>query len=837
MLVFSLIILWFLTSSVFSSSSISFTSARETENISGNSESAVSSAPVAAFTLPKPMLSRSSGFQGNIYRNSAVESIIACLYSLPSVQGAFYEEAARILTNCSSEQKASLVRTNFVVSTALLFAKLRFRNAPIEIPTPFVESLRVLLGSETNIALFSVGRLWTEIYRKLPERILKLFHLDMNVNFFQIDTANRVLSVTSSSKKVLINMWTEYDSIIDIIDKGDLYSPSKDGVHLVRDPSKGPESEKIPTICCTALVGRPDVFTVMLNRISYDPKTGKLCLDEKRILANFNLTINGMRYKLMANIEFDPELQTYRSNVHDPTIFGFYQFENGRFAYPPDIDLTIINTRSVILFYVPEFSVDALEIAKYQTFSDISPSITSLLTEINFEHQTPKRSLNGRHINPIGSSLTSTSPLVYPANYLPISATTEYLSEASEPIVTESRENASYSVNPVDCPLQATNEVSSQTDQSSIAWDAWDHIYKPNYSDYPPEKLKFFKGMEGHINSKISSSWSVPMLDVYSKFLFKTYELGSDSFSFKTESKALELIIVAIAFDITALTHIIDLYQTIVDQVRQVETLNEAIAITICKVQFGVKDIQLKQIEKFLPSDCCGPYQDLAHLSSQIHKIIEAINNGAISTPQMKIVEYSSLSTDDPDKMYFTDSHAINVESIIPQRDARIRGIWCDCTDKAQPERRLRYIFSSDSAIVPVSFDRLSGSSQFNKKQMCLNSTDYTPTGYIRFNPESTSVSVCISRSDYILVFENGCISRQVAKSSDEGQLILAEFSTNSILSFSVKKSSPTVPKRISISKNIISNIIYDVGRDSGFRFSRSPKIIASPTAQSEKSH
>jgi hypothetical protein len=803
------------TGSIFSSSSSVNGSPTEQPSSESADQPSFSSLPAisvsvpAPIVLPRPMFSRSSGFKGVNFRNSAFESLLICLYSIPEVHIAIYDEAFRIISSTAPDQHLELIRTNFFVATAVLFVSLRLSHSALTIPSHFLDSLNAFIGINfIPTDYYCVSTLWSRIYQKSPDTFSNIFDLDLKCEFLHFDSFTSIKHSVTKVRKLLVRMNTSTKSVSEYIKNGH-FAKAPSSFYQVTDPSLGPNSEKVSALNYMSLINEPAVLTVMLDRFSEGSK-----FNERNIIVDLQMEIGGVKYILMAGVEFLPESQTYRSYIHDVSVRGFYYFYQGRFTYPTLMDFDSINNRSVLLFYVPEAKLNSLDVLSFNRFSDIPHLVYDLYNKMNSQQESQIIKRKRSTFEEASSSMEAvrSSAITQPIQSISSACETNTIDVvsnslcspvvvnlSSDGIVESNSSEDNVSTIPFDSLESETDE--SLTDASlQDSMYKWNLIYKPNYSNYPEMLLPRFRAVERTLSLYLKHN-SVKMLDIMSKYLYRTFSLGSDNFSFEdTESTALEYILIAITFNKASVSLILDLISNI--DKAPVSQLVYEIYVAVVQILYGIKGIKISSIQKLLPSDSCGPYRDIGHFSQQLNQIIASIDNDIIRKPQMRTVEYSTLSTDDPDRVFLNISRPIDAESFTPKREAKIGGVWCDTVTRSRLGCRIRYIFFSSAAIFPVEINRLSrDSSELKSHEVVFTHDGHSVNTFIGVDPATKRPYIAVSRPSGYIVLNHGEVSRVVEKLSEEGKNILSGFVSNSIMIFFSLRSPDSDKNQLSVSK------------------------------------
>ena len=245
--------------------------------------------------------------------------------------------------------------------------------------------------------------------------------------------------------------------------------------------------------------------------------------------------------------------------------------------------------------------------------------------------------------------------------------------------------------------------------------DEKEQIYKPDYSLFPENVRSVFPALERVILSKKQSNYPVEVLNLMSKFLYGTFVLGSEEYSFANNDNfpclPLQFLLVQLA---SSVRFVFTLFEFLSNNPSKSLELN--LAFVIVRMLMGCKNIPLHQLLQEIYSKSRKPtylfeskQKDMVLFNYQIKIIIEAIDASLIALPTVKRIVYPDLNTNDPESVTSLQLIPIKPICIIKPNSKDIRGAWYDSRESLFYSTRLRTIYNSSAVIFPLEISREHG--------------------------------------------------------------------------------------------------------------------------------
>lgn len=227
------------------------------------------------------------------------------------------------------------------------------------------------------------------------------------------------------------------------------------------------------------------------------------------------------------------------------------------------------------------------------------------------------------------------------------------------------------------------------------------------------------------------------------KFLDKAYQLGTENYSFASDSAchALEMILTGLASNPAFLLGLLEIIKT---KSKDLTIFETNLAVVLIQMLIGCKDINtfvvLTPIEKEHKVKLSDRHTSTSlpdKITTILHYLCRKFGNSLISHPNVKNILYSELDTDEPLQInhYKSQLIAVNPSSTIPVRPGNFNGV---ILDRAQKDgNRLRSVLSStsDSLMFPIVTPRTTLSGKFIADHLKPSSLDHVFIGCIKYGP------------------------------------------------------------------------------------------------------
>lgn len=268
----------------------------------------------------------------------------------------------------------------------------------------------------------------------------------------------------------------------------------------------------------------------------------------------------------------------------------------------------------------------------------------------------------------------------------------------------------------------------------------WLQIYKPDYSKYTDSDKILFFSMENHLKQFKAKNYSIDALNLLSKFIYGTYTLGSEEYSFeqgsfKIQCLSLELLLLQLA---SSVSFVLSLFEFV--QANPDKKLEMALAVTIVKMLLGCKNIPLNYILQELETKL-GDRFILLHSTQQAHHnfgtqfktIFDQFDHSLLCLPTIKQIIYPNLETNDPASVSNSRWTSVKANKLIKANQDEIKGIWFDSVHSSTSIARIRNIYNSNCPIFPIEIVRHTQKNTIVELE--INSLDKTFEGFISIIP------------------------------------------------------------------------------------------------------
>lgn len=714
-----------------------------------------------------PMYSREYGPSCETFHRFTA-ALVSAVYSIPSVQKAFYEEFRKI-TPASSH---SDLEKHYVKLLVGKFVKMRLDDA------------EVALRENAGGIFQPVDALWTQILLKLPKSIQNLFLFKLRVE------------VIRHTDPIAIHHGVEYRNTKSVM-IGSNFKTIHQVVmgHFSDEITNKKAQEKLNVgyrvEVSNKIESHPEVLTLRLNRIVVANQEGPVVFDSSPIYIDKNVIVNQVLYTLAARIELDTETKFYSTVVRDFGDMKSYRYDgSGNVLIEEEDTNGIDDLKSILLFYVPKSSIDFIDLKKLRSNRDIPSVLVDSLSQVSGSKRSHDEIATGA--GELSTAVITEKPVI----------TIDLTSDEPE------------------LQAKATN-ISSDPKVEEI----WSRIYKPDYNAFPQFRDSF-KLIEDALKSRIGI-WPEEFINLQAKATYKFYILGSEPYSFKPgpnglPHEALEIILTALSSNSKIILGLFELYE------RGTSNLGDKLVIVLVKMLLGCKNISLVELSRTLeiPS---GTRLCMPSLKIVTRKIIRAINPLLIHFPTANTVIYENRDSDDPIEV--TSQKPVIIikpRDLLPLRGAHIKGVWFDSSDDSS--HRKRTILKSHSEMFVVEVERwpkIGRRTYFDGHDLKFSGGgDYYCSGVVTYGQSSTNFdSFFVDNFSRNSKFRN-LIPGQESKSFQFTEETKAHFEKcvekESVLLFFSKKVSNPAEREIilskKISKKLLKAVISDYAQDLNFQ-------------------
>lgn len=261
---------------------------------------------------------------------------------------------------------------------------------------------------------------------------------------------------------------------------------------------------------------------------------------------------------------------------------------------------------------------------------------------------------------------------------------------------------------------QLQQQIQQQREQQREEEAKIAQIYAPKYENYSSDYANIFRIAETEIRKR-SKKWPVELLQVFSKYIYGTYILNSESYAFKEGETypALEIVLGVLAVNKKACGKLFEIATKPQAPIVEIE-----MAVVVARMLIGCKNIPLKPLVDVISRHNGDPYtvttyiryNDVAALGREINNIKRCVSSKIFGFPIVNVVTYDDPESDSPDSVLKNQQiNRVDLTKLIPPRQASMKGLWIDALENGC---RVRNIFTipnsqiSDSSIFSLEIDR-----------------------------------------------------------------------------------------------------------------------------------
>lgn len=661
---------------------------------------------------------------------SMYSALLMSLYSLPKVQKSLRDEALQYFyaLERSKATQDPYIRRAKSLSVYLGKKMIELRKTKKQ----FIISEGGILESLIPLSTTNGPFAWSSFHNYLSPNAQSLFKFTLKTTLISNEEGPQVRELVNVRNNVGVRLEGIYSSLAGMINnefRSELYNMCwKQKLSLDHAP-----------FIRTSFLSFPEVLLFEIMRfVSEGPNSEKQTFYSGLFTFEKVLLVGSHTYRLTSRIEYDSTEQTYSAATFD---FG------NCLEYQYKYDGTVTNTHSVEDVVVDRNTVFAF----YVKVTD-EQGVSSLASTTHIDEQGVNTLAPATPIDEQGvSTLASATPIDEQGVSTSATTTTIIATSAQEQWISFSLKQ------PATIPADVLDEPNSvQQHQSHVKKrtfeDApdWNMIYRPNVSQNHPDNFRnHFEKVEIFLKSKCADQ-PIEFLNFQAKLFYRTYPLGSESYSFSVGSDgrsyaALEIFLTNLASNMKIVVSLFDSFEA-----GQQTEIQQMFTLTILKMLLGCKEINLERIVEYfhlnqnvhLNTSEKGEYVDV-DFKSKFFQILRVFNcKYLLSLPEMNLIKYSGLETDDPETITSNIFPApIRPTSIITPRPAFIKGGWFDYRNGKEIYRR-RCVCKSESEMFIIVVDRRFGINHklFDINDLALNGSEYTCSGVVSLRRNSEDV-------------------------------------------------------------------------------------------------
>lgn len=630
------------------------------------------------------------GIRNHAY-NCYASALISCLYNIPVVQMALYEEVSR-----SDLRKDESV----VTALATIFYKMRHGKSFIDLESFFVPAIRKSLGWEFG-NIECVLEFWNQISETLPE---SLFQIELQENRFRKSDQVLIKSDIQKSNLILVSPSKNYRNIEEILRdnfadeeaEDFIVEPKeiKDYPHLFGEGATSEVKISVPSRTTLTIKSCPKVLIFGVKRVRWNATTGTQEFDSTPLGFPEKLLINEEKYTIVGNVEYNEERVHYFAQNHDLWDDQWYIHDDKAVTRIPDTeeafdDLTMrfIHNSSMV-FYVKGSLLE--EFGTKESVEIPSDVITKLTIRSKRQNSTPE--LSGRVKRKRGGE-----DKVFEEQELTV----------TEEIV-ESQESAEIVEEPVKSEVKKVRKPYKKREKNSRV------------------KTTFFETRFG------------PMAD---------FRLGTTPFLFHQDNRnsVLEPILMAFAAHPKAVRKLFESarYKTSAD-------FEFKFALTVLSILTGNMAVQTVELSQILV-ERHGIY--FGDIGSAWKRISSLLSQEISPLPNLKVITYKDDEPMSLENINNCDSFALSPFNLMPcPRELKFSGAAFNLVEnRSERIMKLNILKSDEGLIIPLPVDRIIKHPEeldglgFNTNPVQMNLGPYLIYGFITINPNTGNKQAVLS--------------------------------------------------------------------------------------------
>lgn len=670
---------------------------------------------------------------------SHLSSLICALFTIPSLQGKFFEEAEKELRNTETTIDEKL-KNSFVTSTALYFAKMRLLTAVLPIKNEYQQLFRNIYPNANKLnarTVVLIDYYWMIVLKLLPDNILNMFIINYSIKKSINGSAKLLASAAFSSFLKEIELDGTVTILSQYMNNGALNNSAKQTQFRVGDRVYDYEVKH-------EITNVPQILSFRIKRYTVDG-SGNVSFNNKMFIFNDKLKLPNIEEKfvLVSRIAFDILTGTYVTYARDYGNLKWYKYTCNGLVVPIETEVETIDNNSIWLFYVPESSLKMDSIPVPDVFYEIL--------------DIPK-----------------------PVSYI----------TGSKRCIDEVDDDCEEFIKDFSCD--------GNEDENDLEFQS---IYIPKPDQVSNMDMTEYNSILQDISEKIKI-WPIDHINCFAKAAFKSFPLGSEVYSFKSgpDGKTytvLEFILSSLAVNAKAVEKLFERFMA-----PDSTEFEKKITLIVTLMLLGCKNISLDKVAFIIKENYLFDFfdyeQNAPYLFNQLMQIISLLNPGIIGIPKINVALYPDMTSEYHVLEYSgRPTHPVYpCELVDPKPDLVVNNncVYFDYSEKTR--KRRRDIYKSESEIFLLQVSRKKGQ-KFDKSALKYNiegftcygvitsetvtnrnlysffTSDFNPNQYLKTIPDSQdsitfldkteteeeNINEIISKKSFVLFFRNNSIS------------------------------------------------------------------------------
>ena len=662
--------------------------------------------------------------------NCYASALISCLYNIPVVQMAVFDEVSR--SNLRKEESVT-------AALATIFYKMRFGKSFIDLEPFFMPTVKKTLGWEFG-GLECVLEFWNQLSTALPE---SLFQIELQENRFRKDDNVLIKSVSQKTNLILVSPSEKYRNIEEFLENNFVDEDAEDFIIEAKDKHEYPQlfkedsdaflEDKVRITSKTSLtiLNCPKVLIFGIKRVRWNPQTGSSEFHSTHLGFPEKLTINGEEYMIVGNVEYDSKKVHYFAQNHDLLDDQWYTHDDKIVSRIPDTeeafdDLTsrFIHNSSMV-FYVKSSLLDEFQ---DRDSVEIPNDVITKLTSRN-----RSATLKRKNIEEINKEIVAEIVEEVSVNEA---------SKAQEEAEAQEEEKVVKTVKKVRGPYKKRPKTQVNIDINPSITKNQKEVQN---SAVKTEENITQTSMESATNNKVQKQKKMRLTyDLDGTNFFRSsfgpvadFRLGSKPFLFSKDDRntVLEPILMAFAFHPKAVIKLFESART-----KSPNDFEFKFALTVLRILIGHMAVNTKELTR----DLIENYQiDFSDFATVWRRVSQLLSQEISPSPDLKIVSYKDDEPMTIENIPNCDCYSLKpFKNLKCPRQLKFTGAAYDLIEDRNENLVRRNILKSDGVILSIPVTRLvrdltTNTTNYDSNPIQINNGPYLVYGFIGIDPDT----------------------------------------------------------------------------------------------------
>lgn len=683
--------------------------------------------------------------------NCYASALISCLYNIPTVQMALFDEVSRF----SLRKEESVI-----MALATIFYKMRFGKSFIDLEPFFMTVVRRSIGWKFG-GLECVLEFWNRLSMTLPE---SLFQIESQENRFRKSDGLLIKSVPQKSNLILVSPSKKYRNIEEFLQNEFVDEDAEDFKIEPADRHEYPHLTEvesaadgevlyIPSKTSLTILNCPKVLIFGVKRVRWNPETNSSVFDSTHLGFPEKLTINGEEYTIVGNIEYDATRVHYFARNHDILDDQWYIHDDKNVEMIPDTEeafdeLTkrFIHNSSMVFYVKSSLLEEVVDKSSVVIPKEVVTKLTSR-SRTRLTSESPKLKRKRRDNT---DKEEQEQPEILVESQFKTKIVREEIKVPEEKIIKKVRGPYKKRCKAVDVmqeqQTQAENSVTEPENSLTETKKILAEAKKSSGEDAaaPAKKRRAYgRVYEKHDNVYFKSSL-VPIVD---------FRLGSKSFLFSTVDRniVLELILMAYASNAKAVRVLFEASRSMVPT-----DLSFKFALVILRMLSGHLGIDVSALSKEL----IETYQvDFSDISLAWRQISQLLPQEISPHPSLKLISYENDEPISIGSIPKCDFYSVKpFKNVACPSHLKLSG---PAYDLGEATGYRRNILNSDGIILPIPVTRYAMNAEdqkfdYDTAPINVNSGEYQIYGFIGIKPQTRGAFASFFHPEGLLIYTSG---------------------------------------------------------------------------------